>query len=254
MIPEFRLAPRQAMLRMAQQWRDPEGVGSTFVLLPGNAAPIAESLPKPVQAAVEKSTTGAVLFVGRPDIHVVLPPFAPTEAAVLSGWDAAPLLSLLAASRTVGVLLLRRGGYGVGVFEDESLAVSKVGRRYVQGRTKKGGSSSGRFARRRGEQANALMEKTCDVLRQRLESYGKAIDHFLLGGDRLLLQAFRERCPYFKPYEGVVAERRLEVPDPSQSVLESLPRVIYSCRVVSLHAQDEAMPNTKNRLVGHSEG
>src|SRR6266699_689948 len=51
------------------------------------------------------------------------------------------------ADRTVGVLLVRRGGYAAGVFTGTgpSLAASKVGSRLVQGRSAAGGQSQRRF-------------------------------------------------------------------------------------------------------------
>ena len=57
--------------------------------------------------------------------------------------------------RRVGVLLVRRGGYAVGVFAGVDLVASKVGSSYVQGTTKAGGWSQQRFARRRANQASA---------------------------------------------------------------------------------------------------
>ena len=56
--------------------------------------------------------------------------------------------------RLVGALLVRRGGYAVGVFAGRELRSSKVGHGYVQGRTKAGGWSQQRFARRRANQAD----------------------------------------------------------------------------------------------------
>lgn len=57
-----------------------------------------------------------------------------------------------------GVLIVRRGGFAVARLHGESLVDSKVGRRHVQGRTKAGGWSQQRFARRRSNQARAAFE------------------------------------------------------------------------------------------------
>ena len=46
--------------------------------------------------------------------------------------------------RRIGVLLVRRGGYAVGVFDGTKLLASKVGSSYVQGTTKAGGWSQQR--------------------------------------------------------------------------------------------------------------
>ena len=81
----------------------------------------------------------------------------------------ATLLALLDRHRTVLVLLLRLSGYAIGVFEGERLVQSKVGSRFVKARHKKGGSSSGRFARRREGQARALMDKASETFQQQAE-------------------------------------------------------------------------------------
>ena len=52
-----------------------------------------------------------------------------------------------------GVLLVRKGGFAVARLAGEQLVESKVGQRHVQGRTKAGGQSQQRFARRRDNQA-----------------------------------------------------------------------------------------------------
>jgi len=57
--------------------------------------------------------------------------------------------------RRIGVLLVRRHGHAVGVFDGTNLVASKVGSAYVQGGTKAGGWSQQRYARRRANQASA---------------------------------------------------------------------------------------------------
>ena len=58
----------------------------------------------------------------------------------------------------LGVVLVRRGGYACALVSGGSVAESKVGTRHVQSRTAAGGWSQQRFARRRGNQADALVE------------------------------------------------------------------------------------------------
>jgi hypothetical protein len=70
-------------------------------------------------------------------------PFPPFERTGDSGFAA--LVEHAARQRTVGVLLVRLGGHAAGVFEGTDLVDSKVGRRNVHGRHKKGGSSQKRF-------------------------------------------------------------------------------------------------------------
>src|SRR5215472_10270806 len=63
------------------------------------------------------------------------------------------------ADRTVGVLLVRLGGYAAGVFQgtEPILVASKVGSRLVHGRSAAGGQSQQRFARRRENQARQAL-------------------------------------------------------------------------------------------------
>ncbi|MCA1981931.1 acVLRF1 family peptidyl-tRNA hydrolase [Nocardioides nematodiphilus] len=56
-----------------------------------------------------------------------------------------------------GVLLVRKGGFAVARLHGTEITASKVGKRHVQGKTKAGGWSQQRFARRRDNQARAAM-------------------------------------------------------------------------------------------------
>ena len=76
------------------------------------------------------------------------PPFPPLRG---------DLLEHVARERTVGVLLVRLGGHAAGVFRGAVLIDSKVDSKLVHGRHRKGGSSSGRFARRREGQARVAL-------------------------------------------------------------------------------------------------
>ncbi|RZI88329.1 MAG: hypothetical protein EOO67_13255, partial [Microbacterium sp.] len=57
-----------------------------------------------------------------------------------------------------GVLLVRKGGFAIARLAGDKVRESKVGQRHVQGRTKAGGQSQQRFARRRDNQARAAYE------------------------------------------------------------------------------------------------
>jgi peptide subunit release factor 1 (eRF1) len=128
----------------------------------------------------------------------------------------------------VGVLLVRLGGYAVGVFEGERLVASKVGARFVKGRHKKGGSSANRFRRRREEQERVLIDSAAETAVRILDPYRDRIEHVALGGDRAAAEKVAERLPW-------LAEKRLErffaVPDPRQRDLERLPYELYSAEL-----------------------
>ena len=87
------------------------------------------------------------------------PPFGLAHAREYEKVELAPLFEALDEDHLVAALLVRLGGYAVGVFEGERLVASKVGSRFVKGKHKKGGSSANRFRRRREEQARALIEE-----------------------------------------------------------------------------------------------
>ena len=61
-----------------------------------------------------------------------------------------------------GVLLVRKGGFAIARLRGDDLVESKVGQRHVQGRTKAGGQSQQRFARRRDNQARAAYEAAAE--------------------------------------------------------------------------------------------
>jgi peptide subunit release factor 1 (eRF1) len=166
----------------------------------------------------------AVTFVASGAERVACePPFPPLPDAVRgmrTGFEAAPLLDHVRRERTVGVLLVRLGGHAAGVFEGERLIESKVGSRLVHGRHRKGGSSSGRFARRREGQARAALEQAADVAVRVL--LGRPLDAVVLGGDRRALDAvLADRR--LAPLRALAVDRVLDVPDPRLAVLRATP-------------------------------
>ena len=113
-----------------------------------------------------------------------------------------------------GVLLVRKGGFAVARLSGAAIVDSKVGQRHVQGRTKAGGQSQQRFARRRDNQARQAYEAAADHAARIL---GGLAGPLVTGGDRAAV-------------EEVIADVRLggvrrtsdwlAVPDPRRAVLE----------------------------------
>jgi hypothetical protein len=99
------------------------------------------------------------------------------------------LLQHVGRDRVVGVVLVRRGGYAVGVFDGPQLRASKVGRPYVQGRTKAGGWSQQRYARRRSQQADQAYAAAADTAVQVLLPVVDELVAVVGGGDRNGVQA-----------------------------------------------------------------
>jgi peptide subunit release factor 1 (eRF1) len=154
------------------------------------------------------------------------PPFPPLPRGALGEAPAlviAPLLEHAARDRVVGVLLVRLGGYAAGVFAGERLVSSKVGSRLVHGRNRKGGSSSGRFARRRENQARDALGDAADVAARILLPHADDLEHVVLGGDRRALATVLED-PRLRRLQRLAGERILDIPDPRLAVLRATPQ------------------------------
>ena len=133
-----------------------------------------------------------------------------------------PLTGDLAAhvhrERTVGVLLVRKGGHAVGVFVGDRLVASKVGTRHVQGRTAAGGWSQQRFARRREGQTAVATTAAADTAARVLLAHD--LDAVVAGGDRGMVDDVLQD-PRLRHLS--VSGRLLDVPDPRLAVLQSVP-------------------------------
>jgi hypothetical protein len=97
------------------------------------------------------------------------------------------LVEHVGRERRVAVVLVRRGGHAVGVFDGDRLLASKVGGSYVQGTTKAGGWSQQRYARRRANQADAAFAAAADAAVRVLA--GERLDALVVGGDRPAVRA-----------------------------------------------------------------
>jgi hypothetical protein len=137
-----------------------------------------------------------------------------------------------AADRTVGVLLVRLGGYAAGVFTGAPprLADSKVGSRLVHGRSAAGGQSQHRFARRREKQATEALAAAADTAVRVFGRYPAKLDAVVLGGDRRALAGLRAD-PRLRPYLELSTGRFLTVPDPRLVVLQDTPRLFRAIRI-----------------------
>lgn len=113
-----------------------------------------------------------------------------------------------------GVLLVRKGGFAVARLSGPATTESKVGQRHVQGRTKAGGQSQQRFARRRDNQARQAYEAAADHAARILQGLAGPL---VTGGDRAAVDEVLT-----DPRLRKVARTTdwLAVPDPRRSVLE----------------------------------
>jgi Actinobacteria/chloroflexi VLRF1 release factor len=147
--------------------------------------------------------------------------------------------------RTVGVLLVRLGGYAAGVFTGypPALADAKTGSRLVHGRSAAGGWSQHRFARRREKQASEALQAAASaaadvfgrrggrgVRGARGARPGEKLDAIVLGGDKRAMAELRQD-PRLAPYLAIATDRFLTVPDPKRAVLEATPRLFLAVRI-----------------------
>lgn len=146
----------------------------------------------------------------------------------------AGLLTHLETPRSVGVVLVRKGGFGVALLRGAEVVESKVGRRHVQGRTKAGGWSQHRFARRRDNQAQAAFDAAAGHVRRILVGAAGGLVLLGTGGDRQAVASVLAD-PDLRALSDVPAMWLGGVPDPSRAVLDA---AITSVRSVLIEVTD----------------
>jgi hypothetical protein len=132
--------------------------------------------------------------------------------------------ALVANAHSVPVLralMIRRGGYACAVLTGDEVTASKVGSRYVQGRTAAGGWSQQRFARRRSGQVHGLIGTATDVA-VRLLLPGLGDDALITGGDRPLIDRVLSD-PRLQPLLRLRRGPHLEIGDPKFDLVKELP-------------------------------
>jgi len=164
------------------------------------------------EVAYDVTPTSVTVSAEDGSLAVVTVPFEPLADLSKDG-----LITHVLKPWRLGVLLVRRGGYGAGVFAGGNLVDSKVGSRHVQGTTKAGGWSQQRYARRRDNQAREAFAAATEVA---VRILGPAkLDALVCGGDRRAVDTVLDD-PRLKDLAGLVRPPFLGVPDPKQKVLE----------------------------------
>jgi len=161
----------------------------------------------------------------------VRPPFGLAHEGEYDRVELGPLFEALEEDRLIAALLVRLGGYAVGVFEGERLVDSKVGTRFVKGKHKKGGSSANRFRRRREEQARVLIEVAAETAFRVLEPWRERVEHVALGGDRRAIDDVLTTDPRLGWLRERALPRFFTVPDPRLRELERLPYELYAAEL-----------------------
>jgi hypothetical protein len=208
-----------------------------------HGGPLAVSYAEPAATVTFTASDGTVA-----ECHVPFPPLGGNGTEARAAAEA--IATHAAADRTVGVLLVRLGGYAVGVFAGAppSLGASKTGRRLVHGRSAAGGWSQHRFARRRENQAAAALGAAADAAAGIFGPYGPdGLDAVVLGGDKRSIAGLRDDAR-LAPYLARATDRFLTVPDPSPAVLKGIPSAYSAIRIRLTEPEPDSRPRAGHVL------
>ena len=132
------------------------------------------------------------------------------------GTDTAELVEYYARERRVGALIVRRKAHAVGLFEGTRLLAERHDSHYVQGRTKAGGWSQQRYARRRQNQADKAFGAAMADVERVLAPEADGLDALVTGGDA---HAVSTVLADFERLRALVQRPTIATPDPNHSVL-----------------------------------
>ena len=199
-------------------------MSETFEIPPERLAAWLQRWDEEHQTTWTRTQPGRVTFTGADGATLEAePPFPPlVSTAAVDGFAPERLLAHVRRDRVVGVLLVRLGGYAVGVFTGKRLVESKVGARNVHGRNRAGGQSQRRFERRREGQARVSNDAAAEVAARILNAHVDDLDAIVLGGDRFALATVMEDVRVRK-LARFTSDRIFDVPDPKLAVLRAMP-------------------------------
>ena len=166
-------------------------------------------------------------------------PFPPVEDRTVPG-----VVAHLARPWTLGVVIVRRGGFAVARVVGGEIFESKVGQRHVQSRTKAGGWSQQRFARRRAGQADRAYAAAAESAYAVLGPVANDLEALVGGGDRSGVEAVLDDRR-LAPLRVRLIGRVLPTPDPRLDVLR---RFGDTLREVEIRLTDALPSDRRPRL------
>ena len=210
-------------------------IGSMVQEMLGN-----EAAPEDLADSIAGSQTGAIVFWGPHHRYLVMPPFPVPALSKVEGakgsfsriCEIEPLYSLMHQELMLGLVMVRLGEYGIGVFQGEKLLSSKVGTGLVHARHRQGGSSANRFRRHREKQMETFFARVCQHAREQLEPCARKLDYVLYGGTRETTLDFRKQCHFLHEFDKVTLDRLLNIKNPKKSGLEGGIQEAWSSRVI----------------------
>ena len=222
--------PTSLSLTTSTLYLKPGGMGD-FLAAQGAAGAEWQRRLAVLDRGVVESDTGIVGFRCGNETLVVVPPFPVNADQLYDHWDPSPLLALLGADYTVGVVLLRLGRFSVAVYQGDRLLSSKTDARYVKGKHHAGGTSQLRFQRIREGQIRKIYDKTCEAVQAQFTPYARELDYVFLGGEKITLNGLLKVCPSLQRYHQIILGRRINVRDPKRDTLEQVPAILRESRV-----------------------
>ncbi|MDQ3905306.1 MAG: hypothetical protein M3300_07690 [Actinomycetota bacterium] len=154
-----------------------------------------------------------------------LVPFGPfaVSPGQRTGLAVDDLVDHVLSGRTIGLLLVRLGGYSVGIARAGVVLSSKTGSRLVHGRCAAGGQSQQRFARRREGQARMALRAAADAAVRVLLPCAAELAAVVLGGDSAALRSVLAD-PRLAVLQDRVQPRVLAIAEPRRAVLDEAAR------------------------------
>ena len=191
-----------------------------------------ETVPEDLSTSLAESQTGGMVFWGPHHRYLVMPPFPVTKGSFSKTCEIEPLYSLMHQEFLLGLVMVRLGEYGIGVFQGEKLLASKVGTGLVHARHRQGGSSANRFRRHREKQMETFFTRVCQHAREQLEPYARRLDYVLYGGTKETVLDFRKQCHFLHEFDKVTLDRLLNIREPKKSGLAEGIQEAWSSRVI----------------------
>lgn len=191
-----------------------------------------KTVPEDLSISIAASSTGGIVFWGPHHWYLVMPPFPIDKANFFNTCEIEPLRYLLHKEFVLGLIIVRLGEYGIGIFQGEKLLSSKVGTGLVHSRHRQGGSSSHRFERHRDKQMETFFTRVCEHAREQLEPYAGQLDYIFYGGAPETIMDFRKQCHFLREFDKKTLDRLLNVKEVNHSGLLEGIQEAWSSRVI----------------------
>jgi len=151
-----------------------------------------------------------------------------------AGPDLAAFVAAAVRPEVVGLLVIRRGGFTVGVAEGTRIVGHRTGSRYVQGRTAAGGWSQQRYTRRRSAQASAALAQAAGAVTDIVLPYESRLAVLVAGGDRDAVVTVL-RAARLRPLMRLLRPALVAVGDPRRVALDA---VLADARAITIDVTD----------------